>query len=225
MGTRSLFAENVRSQISPQEHSLETSPFDSLAGCRSDEECPLTEACYNRECQDACLHEQCGTNAVCKARNHRGYCQCPEHYRGNPYVSCRRPECTSNPECPDTLKCENEKCVDPCACAANAKCERRNHQGICTCLPGFIGDPYHDGCYEREPVVEESRCYTDGECPSKEACFDGECVNPCLRVRPCATNAQCEVKNELPFRVMVCTCKPGYTGKGDERCDLIRESI
>ena len=72
-----------------------------------------------------------------------------------------------------------------------------------------------------EPVVDEPGCYTDGDCPSKQACFDGECLNPCLHVQPCVQNAECAVKNELPLRVMVCTCKPGYTGKGDERCELI----
>ena len=75
-----------------------------------------------------------------------------------------------------------------------------------------------------EPVVDEPGCYTDGDCPSKEACFDGECLNPCLHVQPCVQNAECAVKNELPLRVMVCTCKPGYTGKGDERCELISKS-
>ena len=74
-----------------------------------------------------------------------------------------------------------------------------------------------------EPVIEEPGCITDGDCPSKQACFDGECLNPCLHIQPCVQNAECEVKNELPLRVMVCTCKPGYTGKGDERCDLISE--
>ena len=72
-----------------------------------------------------------------------------------------------------------------------------------------------------EPVVEETGCSTDGDCLSKEACFDGECQNPCLRISPCATNAHCVVKDELPLRVMICTCKPGYTGKGDVQCDLI----
>ena len=74
-----------------------------------------------------------------------------------------------------------------------------------------------------EPVIEEPGCVTDGDCPSKHACFDGECLNPCLHVRPCAPNADCEVKDELPLRVMVCTCRPGYSGRGDERCELIRK--
>ena len=72
-----------------------------------------------------------------------------------------------------------------------------------------------------EPVIAETGCLTDGDCLSKEACFDGECHNPCLKISPCTTNAECVVKDELPLRVMICTCKPGYTGKGDIQCDLI----
>ena len=71
-------------------------------------------------------------------------------------------------------------------------------------------------------------CTTDGDCPSQQACFIkqgyGECLNPCLEVRPCAANARCDVKNELPLRVMTCTCEPGYTGQGDQFCELIGES-
>ena len=76
-----------------------------------------------------------------------------------------------------------------------------------------------------EPVIEEPGCVTDGDCPSKHACFSGECLNPCVHLRPCVRNANCVVKDELPWRVMVCTCNPGYSGKGDERCDLIGMTI
>jgi hypothetical protein len=74
-----------------------------------------------------------------------------------------------------------------------------------------------------EPVIEEPGCDTDGDCPSKQACFSRECRNPCLHIHPCTSNAECIVKDELPLRVMVCTCLQGYSGKGDERCDLISE--
>ena len=76
-------------------------------------------------------------------------------------------------------------------------------------------------CLVPEPVIEEPGCITDGDCPSRHACFSGECLNPCLHIQPCTANAECVVKDELPLRVMVCTCNPGYTGKGDERCELI----
>ena len=70
-------------------------------------------------------------------------------------------------------------------------------------------------------IGESEGCYNDEDCPSKHACFSGECLNPCLVIEPCVQNAECEVKDELPARVMVCTCRPGYSGKGDEHCDKI----
>ena len=120
--------------------------FHFSAGCKSDSECPLTQACINRECQDPCIYERCGTNAQCVVQNHRASCICPPDYRGNPYEFCRRPECITDPDCPTTLACRNEKCVDPCECARHAYCSARNHRGICTCEPGYTGDPYGIAC-------------------------------------------------------------------------------
>jgi len=36
------------------------------------------------------------------------------------------------------------KCKDPCpgTCGSNAKCQTINHIPMCTCLPGYIGDPF-----------------------------------------------------------------------------------
>ena len=70
-------------------------------------------------------------------------------------------------------------------------------------------------------IGEEEECETDQDCRSKLACFGGECRNPCLIIEPCAEHAECTVKDELPARVMVCTCKPGYSGQGDVKCDKI----
>ena len=119
--------------------------FD-LAGCKSDSECPLTQACIDRECQDPCPFEQCGVNAECSVRNHRPKCTCLPDHIGNPYDRCRRPECLTDPDCSTTLTCRNEKCVDPCDCAQNADCTPRNHRGICNCIPDFTGDPYGIAC-------------------------------------------------------------------------------
>jgi hypothetical protein len=117
-----------------------------VAGCKSDDECPLTQACIQRECQDPCPFEQCGRKATCSTRSHRARCQCPPGHKGSPYVECKPYECLNDPECHDTLACRNEKCVDPCQCAANAKCEAKGHRGICTCNPGYRGDAYFAGC-------------------------------------------------------------------------------
>ena len=117
-----------------------------LAGCKSDDECPLTQACIDRECQNPCPYEQCGINAECSVRNHKPKCTCLPQHIGNPYDRCRRPECLTDPDCSTTLTCRNEKCVDPCDCAQNADCTPRNHRGICNCRPGFTGDPYGIAC-------------------------------------------------------------------------------
>jgi hypothetical protein len=117
------------------------------AGCSSDMECPLNEACYNRECQDPCIYLNCGTNAVCSVNSHLGICTCLEGHKGNPYHSCRRYECLTDSECPQTLRCDDEKCIDPCTeCARNADCTAKKHRGICNCVPDFTGDPYGEEC-------------------------------------------------------------------------------
>ena len=212
------------------------------AGCKSDNECSYSEACINRECQDPCPYERCGTNAICSTQVHQPKCSCLPGYDGDPYVQCKQPECRTDPDCPYTLACRNEKCVDPCDCAANADCDARNHRGYCTCRTGFTGDPYTAGCYPSkkntsfeslhteftifgpsvpQPIEEDNSCKKDADCPSKQACFNGDCENPCLRIQPCADHAICTVYDDLPLRTMVCVCEPGYTGKGDLRCDRI----
>ena len=72
------------------------------------------------------------------------------------------------------------------------------------------------------PKVE---CTTDRDCPSRQSCLQEKCKDPCLTITPCATNAECTVYNTLPLRTMSCTCKPGYTGKGDERCEKISKIL
>ena len=205
----------------------------------------MTLACISRECQDPCLYQKCGINAVCDARNHRAYCSCIENHKGDPYTLCKRYECLRDEDCPTTLACRNEKCVDPCACALNAECDARNHRGYCTCLPRHTGDPYGIECvpskhyYQsiflneeleiclnktisvKEPVIVDPGCQEDADCPSRHACFSGDCKDPCRELRPCAAHAICTVYDDLPRRTMTCVCEPGFTGKGDVRCDPI----
>ena len=71
------------------------------------------------------------------------------------------------------------------------------------------------------PPPPDPGCKEDRECASREACFDGDCKNPCTVIKPCARNAECKVHSSLPLRTMSCTCLPGFTGKGDVRCTEI----
>ena len=225
--------------------------FFLTAGCKSDNECPNNQACIQRECQDPCPFEQCGIKAFCTVNAHRARCQCPEAHKGSPYIECKPYECLTNPDCPMTQACRNEKCVDPCDCAANADCSARNHRGYCTCIPGYIGDPYIDGCRLRkhinlkvrfkkkhssktfspfhkiapEPVVEEQDCRVDVDCASLEICYQSggrnKCVDPCSTISPCVSQATCRVHSTTPTRTMSCICFEGYTGNGVIRCDKI----
>lgn len=60
----------------------------------------------------------------------------------------------------------------------------------------------------------------DADCPSKLACFSGECRNPCVETKPCKAHAICSVVDSLPLRTMVCQCEPGYIGDADVSCVL-----
>ena len=224
--------------------------FLKLAGCKRDDECPLTQACIQRECQDPCPFEQCGIKASCSVSSHLARCRCPPGHKGSPYVECKPYECLTDPECPTTLACRNEKCVDPCDCAANADCEARNHRGICTCRPGYTGDPYFEGCRPSkkflrviensflnissfysvpEPVIEEQDCKVDVDCPALEICYTlggrNRCVDPCSTISPCVANAFCKVYSTTPTRTMTCVCFEGYTGNGVVSCDKISKFV
>ena len=64
-----------------------------------------------------------------------------------------QPECTRDPDCPEDLACISEHCLNPCSaktCGKNAACGAKRHTAVCTCLPGFIGDPA-SVCRERKP--------------------------------------------------------------------------
>lgn len=114
-------------------------------------------------------------------------------YIGTP-PGCR-PECTVSSECPLTKSCINQKCKDPCpgTCGLNAKCQVINHSPICSCNPGFTGDPF-TRCFAippppiqlPQPVIPQDPCM-----PS-----------------PCGPNSQCRDINGSPS----CSCLPTYIG-------------
>lgn len=63
-------------------------------------------------------------------------------------------------------------------------------------------------------------CTADADCPSKLACFNNVCKNPCIETKPCGPHAICSVVDSLPLRTMVCSCEPGYVGNADIGCKL-----
>ncbi|KAK7075251.1 hypothetical protein SK128_022665 [Halocaridina rubra] len=188
-----------------------------VAGCRSDSECPVLQACINRDCDDPCEYADCGINAECRVINHRAHCYCPEKFLGDPYIHCERPECTDDPECPSWFSCIDQQCQDPCNCGPNAECRVINHRPQCTCPPEYEGNPLVE-CTPRPHREPPKECQTDGDCPSKLACFSGSCDDPCLVIKPCGVNAKCNAIDTLPFRTMTCECLPGFIGNAYLEC-------
>ena len=71
------------------------------------------------------------------------------------FIPAIKPECTSDPECPDHLACIREKCQNPCfttTCGVNAECRVTRHRAICYCKQGYEGDPYRI-CEERKQHI------------------------------------------------------------------------
>lgn len=95
------------------------------------------------EVLNPCEPSPCGANAECKERNGAGSCICLPDYQGNPYEGCR-PECILSSDCPTNKACVRSKCADPCPgiCGLNAECLVINHVPTCSCITGYIGDPF-----------------------------------------------------------------------------------
>ena len=125
-------------------------------------------------------------------------------------------------DCPLDKSCRDQKCVDPCAsniCGENAQCRVISHSPICTCPPGFTGDPFYR-CSRgkrnyhkiggsklftrtnfylcRIPVVQQ---------PLPTFVPEKQSVNPCIP-NPCGPNSDCRSYGETPS----CSCKSGFFG-------------
>ena len=83
------------------------------------------------------------------------------HFGLHDCLSAPRPECISDPECPNHLACIQEKCQNPCfthSCGQNAECKVKNHRALCVCLYVYVGDPY-SLCEERKIKFVSLRTY------------------------------------------------------------------
>ena len=102
---------------------------------------------------DPCRPSPCGMNSRCSVLNNRALCTCLPEYLGSP-PNCR-PECLISSECPFDKACINKKCVDPCpgTCGYNARCRVTNHSPICSCLNGYVGDPFSNCQIEKSMLI------------------------------------------------------------------------
>lgn len=185
-------------------------------GCRPEcvlnSDCPQNLGCVNSKCRDPCPGT-CGQNANCQVINHLPTCVCFDQYSGDPFRYCGLIQRKSSEDIflgpmmqqvLSSLETSPEK-IDVCSpspCGPFSQCREINGQAVCSCSPGYNGNP--PGC--------RPECTTSSECPSDRACVSQKCVNPCPT--PCGQQSTCRVLNHSP----ICTCSPGFTGDPFTRC-------
>ena len=66
--------------------------------------------------------------------------------------------------------------------------------------------------------IDEPECRVDQDCPSKLACIDERCQNPCQINNPCTGNQRCVVSDTLPTRTVACVCPDGTVFSDSGNC-------
>lgn len=199
---------------------------DPYTSCRPEcvlnNDCPLNRACVRNKCVDPCPGT-CGRNAICNVLNHIPMCSCPVGMAGNAFIFCERIEGMINKKkIVFTEKIENKKKItlflnleqvqvnlcNPSPCGPNSQCRAINAQAVCSCVPGFLGNP--PNC--------RPECVVSSDCPRNQACNNQKCIDPCSGT--CGWKALCQVVNHNP----VCSCPSGFTGDPFFRCEFISKN-
>ena len=76
-------------------------------------------------------------------------------------------------------------------CGANALCIVLSHTPLCSCQPGFTGNPTV-GC---SPILT---CSSQANCPANLICAFGVCSPPCSSIRDCLDNQVCVNEKCVP---------------------------
>lgn len=64
-------------------------------------------------------------------------------------------------------------------------------------------------------------CTVDADCPSKLACINEKCSNPCKEQKVCSADQICSVLDTLPLRTMICKCPPETVSDERGNCKAI----
>lgn len=123
-----------------------------VAECKSDSDCPSVLACFNGKCKEPCgVLSPCNGPATCQATSslpvRTMICVCPDGFISSGSGTCKPVQvtheggCSSDADCPLDKACINGQCRDPCRCGPNAECRVRDHKPVCSCLPGYDGNP------------------------------------------------------------------------------------
>jgi len=153
-----------------------------------------------------CDPSPCGHNVQCSVFNDRiaicDVCSGPDAI----YNSQCRPECVSNSDCSFNKACLGQKCIDPCpgSCGHNAVCEVFNHNPICSCERGLVGNPFEQcvppAVNERPVTCGDIACGANTECGQRGKAFKCMCIkgfygDPLVGCRPeCVINTDCPLQ-------------------------------
>ena len=123
--------------------------------------------------------------------------------------------CVGNTDCPNELSCLEQKCTNPCnlnPCGINTQCQVMSHRPICSCLPGYNGDPFNTGCTLTDSGIFcfKMNIFIVQFFNLISIIYLISVQNPCSP-NPCGSNAICK-KHESFERVATCYCIPGYSG-------------
>lgn len=197
--------------------------------CMVDADCPSQLACFSERCENPCSKSNvCTPEQTCSVLDtlplRTLICKCPIDMYTDTSGHCvpikqDQPGCRADHDCGDPEKCIRATCTLACRvdhCGINAQCLSTGHRSICSCAPGYEGNP-HIECSPMPktptniPVVE---CYNNDDCTTDRSCLNGACINPCSSDSPCGRGAFCHTNDHQP----ICTCPIGYTGSPLIRC-------
>lgn len=138
-----------------------------------------------------CDPSPCGSNSRCSVNVDTAVCTCLPQHKGSPPFC--QPECVVSSECSSNQACINQRCKDPCpgTCGPYARCQVFQHNPICSCPPGYTGDPFVS-CSQYEEDLDDRELEK----------------NPCIP-SPCGQNSICQIKQNRP----VCSCIENFIGK------------
>lgn len=160
-------------------------------GCRSNDDCPLSDTCLNRRCVNPCVASSpCARNADCLPVNHRAQCRCPAPLVGDPLVNCYAREYTSphptRPSSPPKLWLTSCSSPAPTVSAAAPECES---DSACPSDRACINQRCQEPCAITNPCGVAADCRTFDHRPIC-SCPDGWGGNPQLQCyrRTCSRN-------------------------------------
>lgn len=141
-------------------------------------------------------------------------CSCRDGYFSEPKKGCVKKECETDDNCSDDKYCEKHICKIACLagkpCGENTICSSEKHKQICSCQPGYTGDP-NVGCVRLDycsihpcgvgAVCKNGRTRAQCICPSgtvgdpyKEGCQQAQ---ECKSNRDCPAIARCIINNGI----------------------------